>query len=232
MARQSERLTTLLAQDLALGAYLDALLQESTDTQAQPTSEPPQRGETAETDAPLPLSAALLSPIGQSESEAGPDEGIPPWGRRNFQCLLFYVGTLKLAVPLVKLTRIKPWGEHVTATPGRPDWFLGLLAQDGVKTGVIDTARLVFARDRRSKAAAPVREAGEPGHILMVKDGRWGLTCDRLGEVVELSPEAVRWRTGRTARRWLAGTVLDQMCALLDVEMLARMVAEDEPMQR
>ena len=100
-----------------------------------------------------------------------------------------------------------------------------------MKTGVIDTARLVFARDRRSQAADLAGEAGEPGHILMVEDGRWGLTCDRLGEVVELSPDAVRWRSGRTARRWLAGTVLDQMCALLDVEMLARMAVEDEVVQ-
>lgn len=234
MVRQSERLTTLLAQDLALDAYLDALLQESTEARV----EAPVRHaaaapavESISAEASQAPATALVFSGAQTRSETPADYGVPEWGREKFQCLLFFVGSLKLAVPLVKLTRIKPWGEHVTATPGRPPWFLGLLAQGGVKTGVIDTARLVFARDRRSQAADPAGEADEPGHILMVEDGRWGLTCDRLGEVVELSPDAVRWRSGRTARRWLAGTVLDQMCALLDVEMLARMAVEDEVVQ-
>ena len=218
MARRSEGKTKLLAQDLALGAYLDALLQTATEqTQQEVDAEAPQA------DA---LSRALgLVPAEPKESAA--ESALPEWAREKFQCLLFYVGSLKLAVPLVKLTRIQPWGDHITATPGRPDWFLGLLAQDGGKTGVIDTGRLVFPRDRRSQAAEQAQES-EPGHILLVEGGRWGLTCDSLGEVVELNPEAVRWRTQRTARRWLAGTVLDQMCALLDVEVLARMVAEDE----
>ncbi|MEJ2480743.1 MAG: chemotaxis protein CheW [Acidihalobacter sp.] len=219
MARRSEGKTTLLAQDLALDAYLDALLQTSTE----------QAREAVNAEAPEAVfssSALALLPTGESK-ESAPGNALPEWAQEKFQCLLFYVGSLKLAVPLVKLTRIQPWGDHITATPGRPDWFLGLLAQDGGKTGVIDTGRLVFPRDRRSQAVEEEHDS-EPGHILLVEDGRWGLTCDSLGEVVELSPEAVRWRTQRTARRWLAGTVLDQMCALLDVEVLARMVAEDE----
>ncbi|MEJ2632065.1 MAG: chemotaxis protein CheW [Acidihalobacter sp.] len=220
MARQSESKTTLLAQDQALDAYLDALLQVSTE-------QVPQEAEMAAPEVIAPSRALALVPVPKPESKPEPEDGVPEWAREKFQCLLFHVGPLKLAVPLAKLTRIQPWGEHITATPGRPDWFLGLLARDGGKTGVIDTARLVFPRDRRSQAAKSEPESG-PGHILLVEGGRWGLTCDSLGDVIELQPEAVRWRTQRTARRWLAGTVLDQMCALLDVEVLARMVAEDE----
>lgn len=204
MTPPSEGKIALLAQDLALGAYLDALLQ---DVAAAPEIPP----------APAPAATGDGPP-------AAPDAEPPPWARDAFQCLLFRVGTLKLAVPLVKLARILPWGAHVTALPGRPDWFLGLLAQNGRTTGVIDTGRLVFPRDRRSQAAAAERSA--PGHILLIEGECWGLTCDALGEIVELSPQGVRWRSQRTARRWLAGTVLDQMCALLDVEVLARMVDE------
>lgn len=221
MARQSEERTALLAQDQALRAYLDALLRTSTEQAREVES-----SDTRSDAVTAPTALALVRPAVQ---EPAVDAGVPEWARDKFQCLLFHVGALKLAVPLVKLTRIQPWGEHITATPGRPDWFLGLLAQDGGKTGVIDTARLVFARDRRSREAQAVQDReSEPGHILLVEGGRWGLTCDSLGEVVELRPDAVRWRTQRTARRWLAGTVLDQMCALLDVEVLAQMVAEDE----
>lgn len=219
MARRSDEQTTLLAQDQALGAYLDALLRTSTEQVLQ-------AGEATETPSAATTDSSALSLVTPAAQEPTIEAGVPEWARDKFQCLLFHVGTLKLAVPLVKLTRIQPWGEHITATPGRPDWFLGLMAQDGGKTGVIDTARLVFSRDRRSRSVQDCES--EPGHILLVEGGRWGLTCDSLGEVVEIRPEEVRWRTQSTARRWLAGTVLEQMCALLDVEILAQMVAEDE----
>jgi purine-binding chemotaxis protein CheW len=218
MAKRSDEKTTLLAQNQALGAYLDALLQTSTEQALE--------AESPETPSAATTTSCAVALVPPSTQESAVEVGVPEWARDKFQCLLFHVGTLKLAVPLVKLTRIQPWGEHITATPGRPDWFLGLLAQDDGKTGVIDTARLVFSRDRRSQAVQDYES--EPGHILLVEGGRWGLTCDSLGEVVELRPDEVRWRTQSTARRWLAGTVLEQMCALLDVEILAQMVVEDE----
>lgn len=215
---------TLLAQDLALGVYLDDLLQQAT----EPAIE--QKTGIASLDEldvnPSSSKALAVLPTPEHTTQIESTTGIPPWGQQEFQCLLFYVGALKLAVPLVKLTRIKPWGDHITATPGRPPWFLGLLSGDGNKTGIIDTARLVFPRDRHSQLYKGEAVA-QPGHVLIMEDGHWGLTCDSLGEIIELSPHTVRWRTNRTTRRWLAGTVLDQMCALLDVGILANIVDED-----
>jgi purine-binding chemotaxis protein CheW len=38
---------------------------------------------------------------------------------------------------------------------------------------------------------------------------------------VMLDPERIRWRGQRSKRPWLAGTLIDQMCALFDIAQLA-----------
>jgi len=42
--------------------------------------------------------------------------------------------------------------------------------------------------------------------------------------VLRLTPDQVRWRTERTRRRWLAGTVIEHMCALIDPPAFAEML--------
>jgi purine-binding chemotaxis protein CheW len=68
-----------------------------------------------------------------------------------------------------------------------------------------------------------------------VDDGRFGLASEGLSEVLSLSAEQVRWRSTHSKRPWLSGTVIDQMCAILDVDRLCAQllegleaVAEDE----
>jgi purine-binding chemotaxis protein CheW len=68
--------------------------------------------------------------------------------------------------------------------------------------------------------------------VVFIADGTWGLACDELAQVVTLRPDEVRWRTSRTRRRWLAGTVIEHMCALLDPPVFADVLAsglEDMP---
>ncbi len=45
---------------------------------------------------------------------------------------------------------------------------------------------------------------------------------------IRLEPSAVKWRTDRGKRAWLAGTVIEHMCALLDVEALAQLITDQE----
>ena len=64
-------------------------------------------------------------------------------------------------------------------------------------------------------------------------NGTWGLACDSVGEVIDLSMEQVKWRSSRSKRRWLAGTVLEHMCAIIDppafAEMLKTGIADELP---
>ncbi|MCH8504548.1 MAG: chemotaxis protein CheW [Ectothiorhodospiraceae bacterium] len=146
---------------------------------------------------------------------------MPAWAQELFQALFFQVGALRLAVPLTELQSVVPWGEvDVTPTPNRPEWFLGLMRYRDRNVRVIDTATMVLPPEKRDTPEA----SAEPGQILIVGDGTWGLACHSIGDVVKLSPEEVKWRSGRTRRPWLAGTVIGHLCALVDTDAFAAML--------
>lgn len=60
------------------------------------------------------------------------------------------------------------------------------------------------------------------GHLLLIGDGRWGLRCDSLAGALELDTTDIRWRSWEGKRPCLAGTTLDRLCMLLDVEAVLR----------
>lgn len=154
--------------------------------------------------------------------EPAPVEEIPPpWSKPDFQALLFKVGGLSLAVPLVKLHSVIPWpAEGVTAMPKQPAWCFGLLRYRDQNVRIVDTEGLVIPDGKRADRMVPK-------HILVVGDGQWGLACSSIGNVVKLDPEEVKWRTSGGRRPWLAGTVLNHLCALLDTEAFAAMFLEN-----
>ena len=191
----------------ALMRYLEALLREAgvgeEEAPAPPRPEPAETHRVAE-EAPAPS---------------------PAWAESDFQGLGFSAGGLKLAAPLTRLFGIVPWREgELTPLPGHAPWFLGLLPHRGRQVKVVDLARLVLPQGRSPADLAPA--AQRASHVLLVDEGRWGLAVDRLGAVLHLAPEDVRWRSLRTRRRWLAGTVIRHMCALLDVDALVAELAQ------
>ena len=155
--------------------------------------------------------------------EAEPDSIIPAWADEPFQVLLFEVAGLKLAVPLIELCGVIEWTDKVTEMPGHADFYMGILQHLGNKIAVIDTARMVLPTNKLSRLAGDdPRE--RVNHIVLIDDYRWGLACDSIGEVITLNPNEVKWRTSKTMRGWLAGTVIEHMCALLNSEGFATML--------
>lgn len=149
---------------------------------------------------------------------------IPAWAEQKFQCLLFRVSGLTLAVPLVKLNSVIPWNDKIVWTPNKTDWYLGLVQNHGKNVKIIDTALMVLPENRRGHLA---QEPGERfSHILLVDDSNWGLACDSIGDVIWLSADKVKWRNNKQQRPWLAGTAIEQMCALMDTEVFADMLNE------
>ena len=61
----------------------------------------------------------------------------------------------------------------------------------------------------------------------MIDEGRWALGCSRIGDVVDLEPADVKWRSSSGTRLWLAGTVTARLCALLDIDALIRQLDMD-----
>lgn len=170
-------------------------------------------------------------PVAETEqvAESGPEaevqpatETVPGWGQQPFPCLLFTVDGLNLAVPLVHLNGILPWRDDLTPMPNHQSWFLGLGRNHGVNTKVVDTALVVVPPERRAEGLGERRPFG---NVILIADSEWGLACTAVGEMVTLNPDDVRWRSSRGQRPWLAGTVIKEMCALLDTHALAEMLA-------
>ena len=147
---------------------------------------------------------------------------IPEWASEPFQCLLFNVSGLNLAVPLSKLNSVIPWTDKIVETPNQTDWYLGLVNNLGKNVKVIDTALMVMPENRRVSITEDPSERFS--HILLVDDNQWGLACDSIGDVVWLSASDVKWRKNKKQRPWLAGTALERLCAIIDSEIFADML--------
>lgn len=140
-----------------------------------------------------------------------------------FQALLFSVAGLTLAVPLAELHGVLTWSAtSITPLPGHAPFFLGVRVHLGRNVKIIDAGHLVSPEGRRMGVT-------DPRHIVLIGEGEWGLACEDIGEVVTLGMQDVHWRSTRTERPWLLGTVTEQLCALLDTRAFAAELATGLP---
>lgn len=147
-------------------------------------------------------------------------QGRPEWAQGPFECLLFEVAGLTLAVPLVCLGSIYPLeGQELTPLFGQPDWFLGILPCPAGNLKVLDTARWVMPDRYHDDFRKGLQ------YVISIQDYEWGLAVHQVSRSIRLDPSEVKWRTQRTQRPWLAGTVIEHMCALLDIASLAELIA-------
>ncbi|WP_110969421.1 CheW domain-containing protein [Pseudomonas huaxiensis] len=147
-------------------------------------------------------------------------DGRPSWAAEPFECLLFDVAGLTLAVPLVCLGSIYSLhGHELTPLFGQPDWFLGILPSQAGNLKVLDTARWVMPERYRDDFRDGLQ------YVISVQGYEWGLAVHQVSRSLRLDPSEIKWRTQRGQRPWLAGTVIEHMCALLDVAELAELIA-------
>jgi len=143
-----------------------------------------------------------------------------------FQALVFKVAGLSLAIKLVDLNGVLEWNESkVTEMPGHSKFYMGLFQYLGKSIPVVDTARLVFPEDKLKSLSAD-KPTERVSRVLLIDDGKWGLACDEVAEVIDLGREDVKWRQQRSARKWMAGTVIQHMCALIDATGFSEMIEE------
>lgn len=151
------------------------------------------------------------------------DNGRPDWAQNRFDALIFKVAGLKLAVPLVSLGLIHPIDKKFNALPHQTPWFLGLLRVSGGSIKVIDTAMCVMP-ERYTPAC---REGLK--YVITLHGYEWGLACHEVEKAICLDPNAINWRTQRGKRPWMAGTVRDHMCALIDSTGFHNVIEAVEP---
>lgn len=147
-------------------------------------------------------------------------DGRPAWAAEPFECLLFDVAGLTLAVPLVCLGSIYSLeGQELTPLFGQPEWFLGILPSQAGNLKVLDTARWVMPDRYRDDFRQGLQ------YVISVQGYEWGLAVHQVSRSLRLDPNEIKWRSQRGQRPWLAGTVIEHMCALLDVAELAELIA-------
>jgi len=147
-------------------------------------------------------------------------DGRPAWAAEAFECLLFDVAGLTLAVPLVCLGSIYSLaGQELTPLFGQPEWFLGILPSQAGNLKVLDTARWVMPDRYRDDFRQGLQ------YVISVQGYEWGLAVHQVSRSLRLDPNEIKWRSHRGQRPWLAGTVIEHMCALLDVSALAELIA-------
>lgn len=150
------------------------------------------------------------------------DNGRPSWAQERFECLLFTVGGLTLAVPLIELGAIYPITEEITPLFGQIHWFMGLLTVKGNNIRTVNTAKVVMP-ERYDDVMKK-----DFNYVISINGVDWGLAVDSVASAITLEPQDVHWRTERSKRPWLGGTVIEHMCALLDVSQLAAMFLEED----
>lgn len=155
---------------------------------------------------------------GEPPSPPGWKDGRPTWAQERFECLLFKVKGLTLAVPLVELGGIIKIEKQPTPLFGQPSWFIGMLRNNNMNVSMVDTAQWVLPPALINKNTDPYQL------IIRIHNSTWGLACNEVDRSISLEPEQVRWRTSLGKRPWLAGTVIEHMCALIDAAAFARLL--------
>jgi purine-binding chemotaxis protein CheW len=146
--------------------------------------------------------------------------GLPQWAQERFDVLLFNVAGLTLAVPLIALGQIYPLTDELTPLFGQADWFMGLQPTPMGKIRTVNTARFVMPEKYNDSFLDNAK------YVMSLNGVLWGLALDSVNQPMRLDPDQVKWRNDRSKRPWLAGTVKDHMCALLDVPRIAQLLLD------
>ena len=144
--------------------------------------------------------------------------GLPQWAQSRFDVLLFQVSGLTLAVPLISLGQIQPITDELTPLFGQADWFMGLQPTPQGKIRTVNTAKFVMPERYDESFLKSAK------YVVSINGVPWGLAVDSVNQPISLEPADVKWRSDRSKRPWLAGTIKEHMCALLDIPMIGQML--------
>lgn len=146
--------------------------------------------------------------------------GLPQWAQSRFDVLLFKVSGLTLAVPLISLGQIQPITDELAPLFGQADWFMGFQPTPQGKIRTVNTAKFVMPERYDENFVKNAK------YVVSINGVPWGLAVDSVNQPISLMPDDVKWRSDRSKRPWLAGTVKEHMCALLDIPMIGQMLMD------
>lgn len=141
------------------------------------------------------------------------------WSSQGVECLIFSVCGLSLAVPLLFLGGVhEVVKEDIRPLIGQPKWYLGMLHTDEGNLQVIDTAKFIMPERKCNLSNDGFK------YLIRLEKTPWAIACQSIDATVRLEASEIKWRGERGKRTWLAGTVIEKMCALIDVSGLLEQV--------
>ncbi len=143
--------------------------------------------------------------------------GRPLWAERKFECVLFKVSGLTVALPSVELEGIYPMAIESLVVKDKGLSSMGLLSITNGPISVIDTASVVMPE----QYDGAMRERFN--YVVAIKGMSWGLAVDSIVGAHVQDIAAVTWRSDRTTRPWLAATVTEHAIAIVEVNLLNAM---------
>jgi len=143
--------------------------------------------------------------------------GRPLWAQRKFECVLFKVSGLTVALPSVELEGIYPMAIESLVVKDKGLSSMGLLSITNGPISVIDTASVVMPE----QYDGAMRERFN--YVVAIKGMSWGLAVDSIVGAHVQDIAAVTWRSDRTTRPWLAATVTEHAIAIVEVNLLNAM---------
>jgi purine-binding chemotaxis protein CheW len=215
----------LLKPEQAVESYLDSLLQEIPNDQAELMPLPVKDNVVLLADLDIQQEESI-DPVNEVTESVPPAIDLPAESteievsqqeqlkerRHDFsypiQCLMFHVANTQLSIPLIELGSVLPWVKNMTQMPSSKFWSLGVLKHRERNIRVVDTAGLLSIRKSDTNDSTPK-------HILVFGDGDWALSCDSLGEVVNVESEDIQWN-GPKISGLSMGTIKGSLAQLLD----------------
>ncbi len=152
-------------------------------------------------------------------------EDAPDWARRPLQALEFTIAKLKLAIPLTHLCGTLDWQlAELISMPSHSKHFIGVLSNHGIHSKIVDVSNILVPKRYQHKVESWKTRTTR---VVLIGDSAWGLVCDEILGVVTLDPREVNWRSDRTQRAWLVGTLIGKMSAIIDGNEFATTLLQD-----
>lgn len=155
---------------------------------------------------------------------------------QEFQTLIFNVGKIPFAVPLLKLGGIINLKQHkITPLPGTPDWFIGLVPGERGNLMMIDTHQFFMPEtpmDEVSQEKASQEKTSQEKHkpaynyLIVLDNSHWALGCHSVTDAKKLLKTDIRWAEKLSRRPWFSGMVVDYMSVLIEVDEVINQLAE------
>ena len=142
------------------------------------------------------------------------DNGRPAWAQEPFDILLLEVQDIKVAVPLATLGQIHWLDESLTPLFGQAEWFIGIQKTTMGNLKTIDIAQFIMPERYNTQAEQHHK------YVVAIDGVGWGFAVDEIDQPIHIDPDGIRWRANRSNRTWMAGTVKEHMCVLLDIPAL------------